>query len=81
MVEGFGQNGHREIQIKGKRGGYQPKKPQGPAKWVRHDAVGLDKKLWRASVDLVNRHLNKLDNPTPTVKETTPITNMDEASG
>jgi hypothetical protein len=73
MVGGFGRNGHRERQIKGKRGGYQPKKHQGPAKWVHHDAVGLDNKRWRKSVDLVDRHLNKLDNPTPTVKETTPL--------
>jgi hypothetical protein len=40
----------------------------------------LKKKLWRKSVHLVDRHLDKLDNPTPTVKETIPNANIDEAS-
>jgi hypothetical protein len=40
----------------------------------------LGKKLWRKSAHIVDRHLDKVDNPTPTVTETIPNANIDEIS-
>jgi hypothetical protein len=60
MVQGFGRNGHRERSHGNKRGGYQPKKPQGPAKWVHSDAAGMTEQQWRGSVELVNSSQHSL---------------------
>jgi hypothetical protein len=73
IVEGFGRNDHRHSSNQGKRGGYNPKKPQGPAKWVHADATELTKKMWRSSVELVDTTLNEMDTPstmTTTVSST-----------
>jgi hypothetical protein len=58
MVEGFGRNGHRERSHGNTRGGYQAKKPRGPAKWVHIDAAGMTKHQWQNSFDLVNGNQN-----------------------
>jgi hypothetical protein len=68
MVQGFGRNGHRERSHGNTRGGYQPKKPQGPAKWVHCDAAGTTEQQWRGSVDLVNSSQHSL--ATQTTMET-----------
>jgi hypothetical protein len=60
MVQGFGRNDHREHSHGNKTGGYQPKKPQGPAKWVHTDAAGMTEQQWRGSVELVDSSLHSL---------------------
>jgi hypothetical protein len=73
IVEGFGRNGHRHNSNQEKGGGYNPKNPQGPAKWVHADATGLTKKMWRSSVELIDTALNEMDTPstmTATVSST-----------
>jgi hypothetical protein len=73
IVEGFGRNGHRQISNRGKRGGYNPTKQQGPTKWVHADATGLTKKMWRSSVGLVDTTANEMNTPstmTATVSST-----------
>jgi hypothetical protein len=73
IVEGFGRNGHRHSSHRGKHGGYNPKKQQGPAKWVHADATGLTKKMWRSIVELVDTTLNDMNTPskmTATVSST-----------
>jgi hypothetical protein len=64
MVQGFRRNGHRERSHSNKRGGYQPKKPQGPSKWVHSDAAGMTEQQWRGSVELVNSSQHSLDTKT-----------------
>jgi hypothetical protein len=58
IVEVFGRNGHHHSSNQGKRGGYNPIKPQGPATRVHADATGLTKKMWRSSVELVDTPLD-----------------------
>jgi hypothetical protein len=58
MVQGFGQNGHRERSHGNKRGGYQAKKPQGLAKWVHSDDADMTDQQWRGSIELVSGSQN-----------------------
>jgi hypothetical protein len=40
MVEGYGRSGHM-LGNQGRQGGYRDKQPQGTAKWIHRDAIGL----------------------------------------
>jgi hypothetical protein len=64
IVEGFDRSDHRRHKQGSKLGGFQPKKPQGPAKWVHDDARRTQCIIWCQSVDQVDRHLNQINTPT-----------------
>jgi hypothetical protein len=71
MVQGFGQNGHRERSHGNKRGDYQAKKSRDPAKWVHIDAAGMTEQQWRGNVELVNGSQNSSATQATMTMETT----------
>jgi hypothetical protein len=59
MVEGYGRSGSR-LGNQGRQRGYMDKKPQGAAKWIHRDAIGLTQHTWRKSVSKVDAKLDSI---------------------
>jgi hypothetical protein len=59
MVEGFGRNYHSQGN-QGRRGGCRDKNPQGAAKWIYRDMIGLTQHMWCESVSKVEVKLDSI---------------------
>jgi hypothetical protein len=62
MVEGYGKSGDR-LGNQSRRGGYRDKQPQGTAKWIHLDVIGLTQHMWRKGVSKVDAKLDSISTP------------------